>query len=107
MIKTYRVFILSLIFLIFFSCKKQEVYYTGIVYSKHHFPMQNLSVNFGFNKGNDKERAGYYEVTTDGNGRFILQKKIPTNLHVKSISIHSDSGYYIDDVRNNLEITLQ
>lgn len=69
--------------------------------------MPHLSVNFGFTKGNDNDRAGFYEVTTDDNGRYLLEKTIPKNRHVESISIQSDSGFYYDNARNNLEITLQ
>ena len=107
MIQTFKVFIFFLVISVTYSCKKKDEYYTGIVYSKHHIPMPHLGVNFGYTKGNDNDRAGFYEVTTDDNGRYLLQKKIPRNIYIESISIHSDSGYYQNDVYNNAEIILQ
>lgn len=68
--------------------------------------MPNLSVNFGYTKGNDNDRAGFHETTTDGNGKFVLQKKIPRNIHIESISIHCDSGYYQNDAYQNTELEL-
>lgn len=77
--------------LLLYSCQK-KVESAGIVYSKHHFPVPNVTVFLSeYTSGKDAPLDSY-STTTDNSGRFTFNLRTAKNRYF-SLGVECDSGW--------------
>lgn len=87
------------------ACKKNAGC-DGIVFSKNHVPVPNIPVTIGYSEGGKEQIVGYYHLSTNSEGHFELNEKIPKKQTLEEINIVSDSGRFSGRPGSNMEIFL-
>ena len=88
------------------ACKKNAEC-SGTVFSKNHAPVPNATILVGYSEGGKNQVVDFYRLTTNSEGQFSFDKKIPKKRNLEDVRVTSDSGsFYSDGAWRNMEIVV-